>query len=78
MANDIALAKSATPIKNGSAITTCSSTGRFSKLNTYVKNTPAIGTIENKYDSRFDDLTYAFLGGLGLTQDKPLNVYPVS
>lgn len=77
MANDIALAKSATSIKNGTAVVTCSSTGRFSKLNTSVKTTPTINSIEDKYDAKFDDYTYAFLGGLGLTQDKPLNVFAV-
>jgi len=77
MANDIALSKTGTVIKNGSAVTTCSFTGKFSVLNTSVKNTPTLNNIQSKYDARFDDLTYATLGGLGLTQDKPLNIFAV-
>lgn len=77
MANDIALAKSAVSIKNGTAVVTCFSTGKFSKLNTSVKNTPNINSIESKYDARFDDVTYACLGGFGISQDKPLTVFAI-
>lgn len=60
MANDIALAKSSLPIKNGSVAVTCSKTGYSSKLNTYVKNTPDIVSIQSKFDNRFDDPSYYY------------------
>ena len=60
MANDIALLKSELPIKNGSAVVTCSRTGYASKSNTYVKNTPTITNIQSKFDNRFDDPSYYY------------------
>jgi hypothetical protein len=63
MANDIAKAVSANELKNGTAIVTCSRTGEYSELNTYVKNTPTITDIQDKYDNRFDDPAYYY--GLG-------------
>lgn len=53
MANDINKAISGNNIKNGTAVVTTTFTGQSSKLNTYVKNTPAITDIEAKYDNRF-------------------------
>lgn len=63
MANDINKAISANVIKNGTSIVSCSRTGEYSVLDTYVKNTPTISDIENKYDNRFDDPAYYY--GLG-------------
>lgn len=63
MANDIEKIISANEIKNGTTITTTTFTGYYSKLDTYVKNTPIITDIENKYDDRFDDPSYYY--GIG-------------
>ena len=62
MANDITKAISANLIKNGTALVSCTTTGEYSVLNTSVKNTPAITDIENKYDNRFDEITYYTVG----------------
>jgi hypothetical protein len=62
MATDIELAKSTNPIKNGTSITTCSFTGNYNTINTYVNNKPVIEDIEYKYDELFDDITYYVLG----------------
>jgi len=64
MANDIALAKSSLPIKNGSVAVTCSRTGYSSKSNTYVQNTPTITNIQSKFDKRFDDPSYYYGNGV--------------
>lgn len=61
--NDIAKIKSANVIKNGTILVGTSQTGNYSTINTYVKNTPTINTIENKYDNRFDDPGYYY--GMG-------------
>lgn len=53
MVNDIQLAVSGNPIKNGTSIVTTTFTGKYSVINTYVKNKPTIETIEAKYDNRF-------------------------
>ena len=53
MANDIDLAVSNKPIKNGTCVTTTSFTGKYNTNNNYVNNKPVIGDIENKYDNRF-------------------------
>lgn len=58
MANDIQVAISGVDIKNGSSVFTTSKTGAYQTLNTYVKNTPTISTIESKYDTRLDDPRY--------------------
>lgn len=58
MANDIKVAISGAPIKNGAAIVTCSTAGEYSVLNTAVKNTPTISDIEAKYDTKFDNPRY--------------------
>lgn len=65
MANDINKAISANPIKNGTTVVSCKTTGLTSKdlLNNSVKNTPTISDIENKYDNRFDDPAYYY--GIG-------------
>lgn len=58
MANDIQLAVSGIVIKNGTSVVTCSRTGEYSVLNTYVSNKPTISDIEAKYDARFDEPRY--------------------
>jgi hypothetical protein len=58
MANDIQLAVSGVVIKNGTSVGTCSMTGEYSVLDTYVSNKPTISEIENKYDGRFDEPRY--------------------
>jgi hypothetical protein len=63
MANDIQAAVSGQPIKNGTTIVSCTETGEYSTINTYVKNSPTISDIQSKYDSRFDDPAYYY--GLG-------------
>lgn len=62
MAIDIELANNNNPIKNGTTVTTCSFSGNFSTMNTYVNNKPVITDIESKYDELFDDITYYTLG----------------
>lgn len=62
MANDIQAAISGVVVKNGTSVVTCSWTGEYSVLNTAVLNTPTIADIENKYDNRFDDVTYYTIG----------------
>jgi hypothetical protein len=62
MANDITKAIVANPLKNGTLVTSCTNTGEYSVLNTSVKNTPSISSIQSKYDNRFDDVSYYFLG----------------
>jgi hypothetical protein len=65
MANDITKAIVANPIKNGTIIVGCKVTGVDSNdlLNSYVKNTPTITDIQDKYDARFDDPSYYYGGG---------------
>ena len=53
MANDIVKSKSGEPIKNGTIVVSTTRTGENSKIDTYVVNTPAIATIQDKYDNRF-------------------------
>lgn len=53
MANDIQAAVSGNPVKNGTTVVTTTFTGEYSTIDTYVKNTPTIANIENKYDNRF-------------------------
>lgn len=62
MANDIQKSVSANQIKNGTTVVSCTFTGEYSVLDTYVKNTPAIADIQSKYDTRFDDITYYTIG----------------
>lgn len=65
MANDINKAIVSNNIKNGTMVVSCKITGLSNKdiYNAYVKNTPTINDIENKYDNRFDDPAYYY--GLG-------------
>lgn len=63
MIADIQLIKSDNPIKNGSAVVTCTVVGEYSALETVTINTPAISDIEYKYDNRFDDPAYYY--GIG-------------
>lgn len=63
MAADIIRANSSNPIKNGTLIVTTTFTGYYSKSDLYVKNTPTISDIENKFDDRFDDPSYYY--GIG-------------
>lgn len=65
MANDIMLAISDQPIKNGTLLVQCKRTGFTDKdiYNRYVKNTPTITDIEAKYDFRFDNPSYYYGGG---------------
>lgn len=65
MANDITKAITGNPIKNFTSVVTCSRTGEYSTLDTYVKNTPTITDIQSKYDTRFDDPSYYYGGGGG-------------
>lgn len=53
MAIDIIKAIQENDIKNGTVIVSCTKTGEYSLNNDYVKNTPTISDIENKYDNRF-------------------------
>ena len=63
MANDINLAKTGENIKHGSFIVASTPrNNKFSINNTYVFNNPIIADIENKYDARFDDITYYTIG----------------
>lgn len=64
MANDIQNAQTSnTVVKNGTAIVTCSRTGKYSKLDTYVQNEPTMASIENKYDNRFYNGIFVTLVG---------------
>jgi hypothetical protein len=63
MANDITLAISLNPIKNGTLVYGCSQTGLFDTKDTYVSNLPTLVNIQDKYDNRFDDPSYYHGGG---------------
>ena len=63
MANDINKAIDSNEIKNGTLVVSCTRTGEFSLSNNYVKNTPTITDIQDKYDERFDDPSYYY--GIG-------------
>jgi len=58
MANDIQAAVSGVEIKNGTILVSCTNTGEYSTINSYVSNTPALSDIESKYDNKFDDPRY--------------------
>ncbi len=65
MANDIQLAISSSPIKNGTVVVTCGRTGFPSDPATivydkYVSNQPVLSDIQAKYDNRFDDPRYYY------------------
>jgi hypothetical protein len=66
MATDINAINSGLPIKNGSIVVSCGFTGYPSGIlvnNNAVKNTPVIGSIQNKYGIRYDDPSYYFGNG---------------
>lgn len=66
MATDIKAINSGLPIKNGTLVVSCGFTGYPSGIlanNTAVKNTPAIASIQSKYDVRYDDPSYYFGNG---------------
>lgn len=63
MASDIIKSKSANPIKNGTLLVSCSRTGQYSLSNLFVRNTPTITDIENKYDNRFYNGIFVQLTG---------------
>lgn len=59
MANDISLAISGFPIKNGTIVVTCGQTSLGTiKYDEYVSNKPVLTDIQAKYDYRFDDPSY--------------------
>lgn len=61
--NDIGLAKSLSPIKNGTVVLSASPfTNSFQYYNVNVYNKPIINDIESKYNDRFNDITYYTLG----------------
>jgi hypothetical protein len=63
MANDITLANSGEAIKHGTLVIAPSPfTNSFQYQNVNVYNKPVITDIENKYDERFDDITYYTIG----------------
>jgi len=62
MANDIQASITSNPVKNGTVVVSTTFTGEYSTLDTVVKNSPTISDIENKYDNRFDDITYYTIG----------------
>lgn len=64
MSNDINLAKHASSIHNGTLITSCSPTGKFSLSYNSSVTRPIISDIESKYDIRFDNPSYYYGGGL--------------
>jgi hypothetical protein len=64
MANDINKAISANQIKNGTTVVTTTVTGEYSTIDTYVKNTPTIESIQAKYTDRFDDPSYYYGNGV--------------
>jgi hypothetical protein len=63
MAIDIQKSITANAIKNGTAVVSCLRTGEYQTLDTAVKNTPTINSIESKFDNRFDDPAYYY--GIG-------------
>ncbi len=60
---DAAKAKSAEPIKNGTATVTCTQTGEYSTINTYASPLPAISGFDSKFLNRFDDPSYYYGNG---------------
>lgn len=65
MANDIIKSINSNPIKNGTLLVQARVTGfnNNDTYNAYVKNTPSITDIQDKYDNRFDDPSYYYGGG---------------
>jgi hypothetical protein len=50
---DITNATASTTIKNGTIVVTTTFRGKYSTLNTFVKNTPTISAIASVYGNRF-------------------------
>lgn len=65
---DIAKAKSANEIKNGTMVVSCGKTGFPQSgtivYNKYVKTIPTLNSIENKFIDRFDDPSYYYGNGI--------------
>jgi hypothetical protein len=61
MANDISKSINTNDIKNGSVVSIYSKS-HFYQQNDYVQNKPSMNDIESKYDTRFDDVGYYFIG----------------
>ncbi len=66
MANDIIVAVSGNPIKNGTVVASCTFTGEYATNTYYVKNTPDINTIDDKYDNRFYNGIFVSVVGSGV------------
>lgn len=67
MANDITLAVSSNPIKNGTVVVTCPNTGfptaglpSTLTYDAFVTNQPTISQIQSKYDNKFDNPSYYY------------------
>lgn len=58
---DITKSKNNEPIKNGTILTSTTFTGFYNTRNTYVKNTPTLTIIENKYGNRFYNGIFVYL-----------------
>lgn len=69
---DVSKANTSNDIKNGTMVVTCGTTGFPNSpativYNKYVLNTPTIGSIENKFENRFDDPAYYYgIGNSGI------------
>lgn len=50
---DITKAINSSPIKNGTAVVSATTTGRYNTYNQYVNNKPIITNIQQKYGNRF-------------------------
>lgn len=63
MANDITKSINTNTIKNGTLLVSCTRTGQYSTIDTYVSNIPSLASIESKYNDRFDDPSYYYGNG---------------
>jgi hypothetical protein len=63
MANDIQKAIGGNPIKNGTLVNHCTTTGKYSVNNNYAVNLPELLSIETKYENRFNHPSYYYGGG---------------
>lgn len=64
MSIDIMKSKSVLPINHGSVVVSISP-NRFIYNNLYSQNYPSISDIETKYQTRFDNPSYYYGGGIG-------------
>lgn len=53
MNNEAAYAKNNQPIKNGTAVVTCTKTGNYSINNLSVTNLPTLDSFQTKWNGRF-------------------------